>query len=73
MYPRGIERKYLNLFMFYYFSFSGVNGKSDGDVVYYVLNSLLSFHGLTLTFSFLERTSVLIIGLDITKTYSIII
>lgn len=53
MYPRGIERKYLNLFMFYYFSFSGVNGKSDGDVVYYVLNSLLSFHlGLTLPFHF---------------------
>ena len=33
VYPRGMEMKYLNLFMFYYFSFSGINSKSDGDVV----------------------------------------
>ena len=51
VYPRGMEMKYLNLFIFYYFSFSGINSKSDGDVVYYVLNSLLSFLlGLRLPF-----------------------
>lgn len=43
LYARGMKGNIWICFMFYYFSFSGVNGKSDGDVVYYILNSLLSF------------------------------
>ena len=43
LYPRGIERQHLNLFMFYCFSFSGVNSKNDRDVAHYDLNNLLSF------------------------------
>lgn len=53
VYPRGIERQHLNLFMFYCFSFSGVNSKNDRDVVHYALNNLLSFFlDLRLPFNF---------------------